>query len=176
MKTYIYLIVSALFIFGGCKKNDSVRTSGTDTISTTTYQGTTYYLYGFSFSQGKLVTTEANPRPDLVIYVNTDNPNTPRLYFSVNNLKPSFWKAGEYSDESAAKTAFDNLKNVGPGLQWADFADPVKPNQVWIYRSQEDNYAKIRTISTVNETRNGTPYGECNFEWVYQPDGSTIFP
>lgn len=176
MKPYIYIIFAALFIFAGCKKKeDAVRTSGTDTISSTTYQGTTYYLYGFSFSQGKLVTTEANPRPDLVIYVNTDNPNTPRLYFSVNNLRPSFFKAGEYSDEAAAKTAFDNLKNVTPG-QWADFADPVKDNQIWIYKSQDDTYTKIRTISTVNETRNGTPYGECTFEWVHQPDGSTLFP
>jgi hypothetical protein len=66
---------------------------------------------------------------------------------------------------------------------WTDFADPVKPNQVWIYRSQGEKYAKIRIISTVNERRKDTSalrdsvdYAECTFEWVYQPDGTITFP
>ena len=55
-------------------------------------------------------------------------------------------------------------------------ADPVIANQVWVYRTGTETYAKIRIISTVNETRDDLPYGECTFEWVYQPDGSTTFP
>jgi hypothetical protein len=55
-------------------------------------------------------------------------------------------------------------------------ADPIKDNQVWIYKSGTETYTKFRIISTVNETRSNVPYGECTFQWVYQPDGSTTFP
>jgi hypothetical protein len=55
-------------------------------------------------------------------------------------------------------------------------ADPVTENQVWIYRSGNEKYAKIRIISTVNEIRENLPFGECRFEWLYQPDGSKTFP
>ena len=55
-------------------------------------------------------------------------------------------------------------------------ADPINANQVWVYRTGTETYAKIRIISTVNEIRDDMPYGECTFEWVYQPDGSLTFP
>lgn len=115
-----------------------------------------------------------NPGPDITIYVNQDN--TPfRLTLQSNNLNPSFFRIGDYADEAAAKTAFDNLKTV-PAAQWTDMADPIAPNQVWIYRSGDEKYAKIRIVSTKNEVRQLIPYGECTFQWVFQPDGSTTFP
>lgn len=163
-----------MVLLSSCEEEVKVRTSGTDTIDNSTYQSTTYYVYGFSFSQGKLVSTLTNPGPDITIYVNKIN--TPySLTFQSNNLNPSFYKVGEYAGEDAAKTAFDNLKSV-PSAQWTDMADPVAPNQVWIYRSGEEKYTKIRIISTVNETRQLIAYGECTFQWVYQPDGSLTFP
>jgi hypothetical protein len=166
-----------LLLFQGlisCTKVEDTRTSGTDTIDNTTYQSTTYYVYGFSFSQAKQVSTMKNPGPDITIYVNQDN--TPfRLTLQSNNLNPSFFRIGDYADEAAAKTAFDNLKTV-PAAQWTDMADPIAPNQVWIYRSGDEKYAKIRIVSTKNEVRQLIPYGECTFQWVFQPDGSTTFP
>jgi hypothetical protein len=90
-------------------------------------------------------------------------------------MLPSFYKAGEFADETAAKSAFDNFKTVSVS-QWLDIADPVLPNQVWIYKSGTEHYAKIRIISTINETRQTVPYGEISFQWVYQTDGSSTFP
>jgi hypothetical protein len=161
-------------LLSACTKKESARTSGTDTIDNTTYFSTTYYNYGFSFSQGKLVSTSLNPGPDITIYVNVDNV-TPRLTLQTNNLKPSFSKVGDYPDEASAKAAFDNLKTVSV-TQWQDMADPINNNQVWIYRSGTEMYTKLRVVSTVNETRSGIAYGECTFQWVYQPDGTTTFP
>jgi hypothetical protein len=60
--------------------------------------------------------------------------------------------------------------------EWKVWADSVMPNQIWIYRSGTEHYAKIRIISTVSETRSGHDYAECTFEWVYQPDGTLTFP
>jgi hypothetical protein len=174
MKRIIFLFLALLSLLMGCTKTEPTRTSGTDTIDNITYFSTTYYNYGFSFSNAKLVSTNLNPGPDITIYVNIDN-ITPRLTLQSNNLKPSFFKAGDFADEATAKTAFDNLKTVSVS-QWLDMADPINANQVWIYRSGTDHYTKMRIISTVNETRQGIPYGECSFQWIYQSDGSLNFP
>jgi len=171
---YIIILLSSAFLFS-CKKDNSPAGSGSVTIDNKTYQSTTYYLYGFSFSQAKKISTLEDPGPDITVYVNADNPPDTWLYFQANNLNPSFAEIGDYPDAEAASAAFDNLKTVG-NYSWSDLAQPIVPNQVWVYRSGVQTYAKIRIISTVNETRDNLPYGECTFEWVYQPDGSTTFP
>lgn len=174
MKKSLFILSAILLILFGCKKKESTRSSGTDSIDNTTYFSTTYYNYGFSFSEAKPVATTLNPGPDIAIYVNVDNV-TPRLTLQTNNLNPSFFKVGDYPTEDAAKSAFDNLKTVSVE-QWAEMADPIAANQVWIYRSGTENYTKFRIVSTVNETRDNIPYGECTFQWIYQPDGTTTFP
>jgi hypothetical protein len=174
MKKAIIFFPAIFLILFACTKKESARTSGTDTIENTTYFSTTYYLYGFSFSQGKLLSTNLNPGPDITLYVTVENGNA-RLTLQTNNFSPSFYKVGEYNDEPSAKAAFDNLKTVTAD-QWIGMADPIKENQVWIYKSGTETYTKFRIISTVNETRSNVPYGECTFQWVYQPDGSTTFP
>jgi hypothetical protein len=174
MKRKVFILLTLLFLLLSCTKKESTRTSGTDTIDNIIYFGTTYYSYGFTFSSAKLVSTNVNPGPDITIYVVIDN-GTARLTLQANNLKPSFYKQGEYTDEATAKTAFDNLKTFSV-TQWQDMADPILPNQVWIYRSGADTYTKFRIISTVNEIRQTIPYGACTFQWVYQPDGTTTFP
>jgi hypothetical protein len=174
MKPTLYIVLAIFFAFSACTKTEPTRTSGIDKIDNITYQSTTYYVYGFSFSQAKLISTNVTPGPDITMYVNIDNLPA-RLTLQANNLKPSFYKVGEYPDETAAIAAFNNLKTVSV-TQWSDMADPVKANQVWIYRSGTEYYTKFRIVSTVNETRQLIPYGECTFEWVYQPDGSSTFP
>jgi hypothetical protein len=174
MKTATLIFLAVILFLSACTKVESTRTSGTDTIDNTTYQSSTYYVYGFSFSKAKLVPTYPAPGPDILVYVNDGNsPST--LTFQANNLNPSFYKIGDYADEQSAKTAFDNLKSFSAS-SWQEMADPIAPNQIWIYRSGAEKYTKIRIISTVNEIRQLIAYGECTFQWVYQPDGSLTFP
>jgi hypothetical protein len=173
MKRQLVVFLAILAIITGCTKKEPTRTSGTDTIDNITYYSTTYYTFGFLFSGAKLVKTYPAPGPDITLYVNIDN-TTPRLTLQSNNLNPSFSKLGDYPDAASAQSAFENLKTV-PDVQWVDMADPILNNQVWIYKTGSGNYAKIRIISTVNETRSSIPYGECTFQWFYQADGSTTF-
>jgi hypothetical protein len=173
-RSFILIFLIALILFG-CKKDQTPSGSGTVTIDNKTYQSTTYYVYGFSFSKAKKVSTLENPGPDVTVYVNTDSPPDSWLYLQANNLNPSFYKIGDYPDAESASAAFDNLKTVG-NYPWIEIAQPITPNQVWVYKTGAPCYAKIRIISTVNETRESKPFGECTFEWVYQPDGSTTFP
>jgi len=174
MRRIFYFLLVFIASFAACTKVEDTPTSGNVTIDNSTYQSTTYYVFGFSFSQAKRVSTLETPGPDILIYVNTDNVPS-RLTLQADNLKPSFSKVGDYADEAAAKAAFDNLKTVSV-TQWTDMADPITANQVWLYRSGDEKYAKIRIVSTVNEIRQTIPYGECTFQWVFQPDGSLTFP
>lgn len=174
MKRISIIIMLSIFLLAGCIKENTPRTSGTDTIDNEIFHKTVYYAYGFSFAKaGKAATTET-PLPDFVLYVNTDT-QTPRLTLETRNLKDSFSKVGDYPDEASAISAFKNLSMVG-SVQWIGIADPVNANQIWLYRTNDDQYAKIRIVTIVNETRNSLPYGQITFEWVFQPDGSSVFP
>ncbi len=153
-----------------CKKDKNPPTSGIATINNTREFSTTYYVYGFLFREAKLVSTLEKPPPDIT--VDTDGTD---LLFQANNLKDSFYKFGEYNDGTSAKTAFDNLTTANV-TQWDGLAYPIRPHQVWIYRSGTEHYAKIRIISIIAEVRSGNNYAECTFEWVYQPDGTPTFP
>jgi hypothetical protein len=175
MKRSLILILLIPFVLTSCKKDQTSSNSGTVTIDTKTDITSTYSVYGFSFSKAKKVSTLENPGPDVTVYVNTDTPPNSWLYLQANNLNPSFSKIGDYPDAQSASVAFDNLKTVG-NYQWTDLAQPIDPNQVWVYKTGTPCYAKIRIINTVNDSINGKPYGECTFEWAYQPDGSTTFP
>ncbi|MDO9341358.1 MAG: hypothetical protein Q7T72_12645 [Bacteroidales bacterium] len=174
MQRSFFILFIILTILSGCRKDDTPRRSGTDTIDNTTYKTTTYYTFGFSFSKATKVSTLDSPGPDITINVNNDNPVN-RLILQANNLENSFYKIGDYPDAASAVSAFNNLKTVG-AYQWEGMADPINANQVWDYRTGSEHYAKIRIVSTKNEIRNNLPYGECTFEWLYQPDGSLTFP
>lgn len=174
MRVLNIILFISLSILAGCTKVEPTRTSGIETIDNIRYQTTTYFVYGFSFSKAKLISTNLNPGPDISIDINKGNV-PPTLLFQANNQKPSFYKTGDFADEAAAISAFNSFTTVSV-TQWLDLADPINANQVWIYRTGSDTYAKIRIISTVNETRQGIAYGECTFQWVYQPDGSLTFP
>jgi hypothetical protein len=174
MKRTVIILLVIFSTFTGCTKKEATRTSGIDTIDNTTHFSSTYFNYAFSFSGAKLVSTEVTHGWDISLFVIVEN-QIARLTLQANNLKPSFYRVGVFSDEASAKTAFDNLKTVSVTL-WQDMADPIVANQVWIYRSGNDTYTKIRIISTINETRQSVAYGECTFQWVLQPDGSSTFP
>jgi hypothetical protein len=173
MRYYLSAILGLLLIMPvSCKKDSTADTKGTVTIDNTTQLGQTYYVYGFLFSQGKKVPTSGNPQPDITV----DNDGT-QLLLMANNLKNSFYKAGEYPDATSAKTAYGNLKSATINdTDWTGIAYGIASNQIWIYRSGTNNYAKFRIISTVAEVRAGRNYAECTFEWEYQPDGTLTFP
>jgi hypothetical protein len=172
MKVSTFLLVLLLLFQVSCKKDETPDNSGTVTIDNTKTLGQTYYVYGFLFSEARKVTTQENPGPDVT--VESDGTN---LFFQTDNFKDSFFRFGEYNDAAAAQSAFNSLTSATVGADdWEGLALPVLANQVWIYRSGSEHYAKIRIISIISEVRAGLPFAECTFEWAYQPDGTLTFP
>jgi hypothetical protein len=173
MKKNLFIILPLLILIqASCKKDNTPDNSGTVTIDNTTLFAQTYYVYGFLFSEAKKASTLDPTPPDITV----DSDGTD-LLLQANNLKNSFYKSGEYADGATAKTAYNNLTSASiPETNWLGLATPLKANQVWIYRSGTNHYAKFRVISTVSEVRAGRNYAECTFEWAYQPDGTLTFP
>jgi len=173
MKKTISIICIICLLLISCNRNDDPDTSGTATINNELIldqQSQTYLNYGFLFSEGKLVSNIETPPPDIIIFRDGST-----ISLEANNLKNSFSLHGEYADQASARDAFVKLTSASVS-QWLASAVSLKENQVWLYRSGADNYAKIRIISIKTEIRETIEYVECRFEWVYQPDGTLTFP
>jgi hypothetical protein len=74
MKKSVYLIAAGLLIHASCTKEEPSRRTGTDSIDNIRYMSTTYFLYGFTFSSGQLVSTEAAPGPDIAGFDRGERP------------------------------------------------------------------------------------------------------
>lgn len=174
MKKIIFISLFLLYAFSGCKKDEeSGKLSGTVTINNDLGgdQFTGYYALGFSFVLGKKVSTLESPPPDIII----DNGSTfENLIFMNNNNNPSFHKFGDYPDAAKAEQAYKSLTSATVS-QWSGIGEQVKPNQIWLYRTDNKRYAKLRVISTQARDLD-RDFAECTFEWDYQPDGTLTFP
>lgn len=173
-------VLTGLFIFlllTSCNKDDSPDTSGTVTINNEASFGNTWFINGFSITTGEKVSTENDPL-DVITIMGTKDNSILKCYFDTRNYISSFFLYGQYDDEATCKGAFKNLVTINLPLQWTSIGDNLKENQIWLFRTSNENYAKIRIISTIvrESTTLTFPYAECTFEWVYQPDGTLTFP
>lgn len=175
MRNITFILMFLFCLLSACSKNNLPDTSGIATINNIlTFDNShqTWIVYGFSFAEAKLVAKLRADSPGVSI----DNDGTlSNLILQEYNLQNTFYKAGNFATAEEAQLAFDNLTSISVP-RWVEWADSVKANQVWIYRSSTEHYAKIRIISTVSEVRNSRDFAECKFEWVYQPDGTLTFP
>ena len=175
MRNIVFILIVIVLWHLSCKKNNTPDTSGSVTINNDLIfdqQLQTYINYGFLFSQAKLVPNAgASTKPDITV----DNDGTLDNLILQGKVNSRFYKAGEFADANLARQSFENLTTITV-KQWEDWAFSIKPNQIWIFATVDEHYAKIRIISTISEVRGTRNYAECTFEWVYQPDGSLTFP
>ncbi|MBA4321311.1 MAG: hypothetical protein C0408_00690 [Odoribacter sp.] len=173
MRTIYLIILVVLFSVSGCKKDSGPRLSGTDTIDNILSKDPPYYAFGFSFPASQKVSTLNSPLD--VFTINAFPGNFDKTYFDCQNFNNSFYRYGVYADAAAASLAFKNLASFSV-TEWKAVGDSVKSNQIWLFKTSSDTYAKFRIISSIGEIRDSRPYVECTFEWVYLPDGSLTFP
>lgn len=174
-KSLLPLILIVLLLMpSGCEKEKEIPVSGTATIdSKLTFDDDlqAWVGYGFLFSVAKLVPTPGSITPDITVYTDGNS-----ISLLSGNYLDSFYLAGSYSDEASASSAFDALKTVNPALiTWTGLASPLAEDQVWIYRTDEEQYAKIRITGLTTAIHDDREFVRCTFEWVFQADGSTNF-
>jgi len=177
MKHFIKLIIYATFILliNGCNKNGGPVISGEATIDNLLYGTGPYYAVGFSFEQGKELQTNNTPEPDITIHaILIANGQIEGAYLDTPNHVESFALAGEFGSSSAASSFFSSFTDVGQQT-WISIANNIKLNQIWVFKTRDENYVKIRIKDMVVEDRMGTAYAEFTFQWKIQPDGSQVF-
>jgi hypothetical protein len=173
----VIFILTMVLLTAACRRDDSVPLRGTIAIDNLLYGPGPYYAIGFTFSTAELTGNNKTPKPDLIILAETDlDGNFLGAYLSTNAFLPSFSLQGEYAGQVEAKTAFSNLASLPPSVSWTDLGRPLAENQIWLFRTSEERYAKIRIIEVNGDNRDNRAYAECKFEWVFQPDGSVTFP
>jgi hypothetical protein len=169
----VIAIFSIIIVLAGCDDKDKQpKNSGTVTIDNTLFGAGPYYAVGFNFALAEKVSSSSTPKPDIILELGGSLDN---FILQTQPGVNAFSLAGDYPSEAAAIQAFNSL--TSPVVNdWEDWANPVRVNQVWVYRSADEHFAKIRIISLLSEDRDPRDYAECTFEWVYQPDGSLTFP
>lgn len=175
-RAVIILMVLAV----ACGK-EKIPLSGTATIDNRLYPvEPTPYIIGFRFSTASLVRNDRSPGPDITLLAETDaggNITTITLNGPPAFNSRVFFRYGEYGSPDEARIAFDGLTEFDPEqLTWTELARPLAPNQVWLYRTGDDKYAKLMIADIETGLLDDRAYAECTFEWAFQPAGTTQFP
>jgi len=177
VKRWFIPVLALMVLFSGCG-GDEQQTSGTIILSSELYDsGSYYYALGLSFDEaGEVPTLPDQYRADIWLLAGQVTAGGPVVPFlTANNLNPPFALTGTYGSETLAKNAFSELRSVG-SYTWIDLAEPLAANQVWVVRTRDAGYAKLRIISVTLNTSVTPAIATCSLEWVWQPDGSSTFP
>jgi hypothetical protein len=177
MKFSLIPVLAAMLLFAGCGGDDQV-TSGTITLTNELYDGGSYYYaLGLSFDEAKEVPTLPDAtRADITLMAGAVTTGGPVLPFlSANTLNPPFALVSNHVTAAESVNAFRALKSVG-SYTWIDLAAPISTNQVWVVKTRDAKYAKLRIVSLTLDTSVSPAVATCKLEWVWQPDGSATFP
>lgn len=172
MRRTIYIALSVLLALLSCERDgggDNPLTSGTATINNfLSFDEATesYNLLGFSFAEARLVSILEST--DYMTVGCADSV----VNLQTNSYLKSFYLFGNFDDAVTAETVFNTLNSVSVA-SWSEWANPVRENQIWIFRTGKKTYAKLWIKSILIEPTDSV---ECTFDWVYQPDGTLTFP
>ena len=178
MKSLIKITAFAILILisSGCNKEEQNTDYGDITIDNLLYGHGPYYAIGFSFELGTELKTNNTPEPDITVHASSDaGGNITGAYLDTPNLIESFALAGSFGSAAEASSFYDSLTDIGT-LPWVSFADDISVNQVWVFKTREENYVKLQIKELTLEQREGLPYAMVRFRWRIQPDGTPTFP
>ena len=175
------LAIFSILIFSAfsCSKNKDTgpRKTGEITLSTKLYfNNQTYFSKAYSFSKGDFVNYPPE-KADLVATAKTDARGV-KTGISLNsdqlNFEP-FVILGNFASASEAQTFFDEYK-VADDTVWVDFIQTLQANQVILYKSYSDHYAKLLIENvTIPDSDPSTGYAEVKIKFVYQPQDTNSF-
>ncbi len=179
MKRRFIPVLAVMLLLIGCGRDDQ-KTSGTITLTNELFGTTVYYSMGLSFKQAGAISSLTVPGPDVFLEAGSLAEGSPvEPFLSANTLEPSYAFMGEYMTESEAVDAFVALtdaSSLSSVFSFIDLATPLRKNQVWVVRTRDNNFAKIRIIEVVLNTAANPDFASCRLEWVWQPDGTATFP
>lgn len=173
----LYIVI--LFTLFSCSKEDSKPSTSGEILLSSQIIGdqTSYHSEGFSFETAKKVkySLTSSSVPDILIerFINIQGEVIGGNLTSPKN-EAAFYKAGEFSSLTEAETYFNQLLSFTAST-FTPTMQNIQPNQVYIFQSRSNKYAKI-LIKSVNIIE-GVPSknSQVTIQWAYQPNGEKAF-
>ena len=174
-----YLLLMAMYLFLSCAKpveiiipDDPVYpTAGTDTIdnkAVANYDGSGFY---FATAQVIYYPNSSLVYPDVSVEIST---STGMPYFWSIDHNSAFKLLNAAPDSAAAYAFFDSLTAITDTVGFVSPISGLAAYQTIVARVRQSRYAKILITKITVDSSNSII--ETTFNWVYQPDGSLIFP
>ncbi len=173
-----YLLLTAVYLLLSCAKpvetddpdDPAYPTSGTVTVdnkAVANYDGS-----GFLFSTARVIfyPNSSQVYPDVSVKISS---STGMPYFWSIDHNSAFKLLNSALDSASAYAFFDSLAAIS---DTAGFVSPIfdlSAYQTIAVRAHQNKYAKI-LITKI--TVDSSSIAEATFKWVYQPDGSLVFP
>lgn len=181
IKRFILLAALILLSLPQCSKKEGPRISGEVTINSKQFFDVTYYIIGYSFTQGKLIDTREDPGPDVTVWPKIEaNGDVQDAFLDNPNAKNSFSLTASFDNPDNAENYFSSYKTVNDSSGYTGLAMPIRKNQIWTFRTSSERYVKMLildvTATRLPEGDTTKPYAETTFRFVYQPDGTRTFP
>lgn len=159
MKTLIKsALVLVLFSLTTCDKDHEFKTD-VYTLNSTPSNG-------FIFSGLRIISySSSTTKPDFIVLaqINIDG-DVVAPYLSHPDLENRFFLSKEFRDSVDAQEYFDSyLEPENKPL--VDLAYSIKPNQIWLIKTNSGGYGKILIVgSRVDTLDNNTPFAEIKFK------------
>jgi hypothetical protein len=97
--------------------------------------------------------------------------------FSSPDNMNGFALVASYEEKAASDDFFRNeLKEVDSSLAYAASSDTVRLFQVWVLKTSLGNFAKLHVLAIDEIDTEFGKYNNVTIDFVYQPDGSPVFP
>ena len=142
----VFLLSSVI----SCKKNSTgispIITSGRVTLNSKIEN---YTGHGFSFSNGTVISIPNSEgiMVDMIVAVQITDFGVTGVFFGSPEFRSSFQLNSCVDTEDSAKTIFNNLMEI-TDTTFQNLAIPVKKNQIWVVKTDENKYAKLLIIET----------------------------
>ncbi len=166
------------FLCAACeKKEENPEYSGEISLSSEILpSGPSYIFYGFSFETGKISTYSltGGAMPDLAV-VHVELEDSVNIDLQGSDDREHFFLNGVFTGPQEAENFFNHYTEV-TATSFQPIAYNIKENQVWTVQTTGKKFAKI-WIREITVMEGGQSfYAVLLIRYVYQPDGTRIFP
>lgn len=159
MRTIIKLLFIASFlILTSCDKDKTLPTNEF-TLDSVTHKG-------FQFDNLDIIDfpNSNDLKPDFIVLAQTnDNGDVLSPFLSQPDLENRFILSEEFDSFESAQTYFDSY-SVPENKPFQQFALNVKPNQIWLIKTNSGEFGKILIISTEFNNIDNKPFAKATFK------------
>lgn len=161
----IQLLLLILIVFSACELDDSVEFESST--ASTQYSVSSQLDNGFSFETMKVINDSSDliSSSDFIVFPQLGEKGELLSPFLVQPLlKSSYALAKQFSNLDDAKKYYDTYNTVSDsGLKFENTAIPVQPFQLWIVKTNTNQYGKILISGTSSSDKANLPVAVVDF-------------